>query len=293
MTGGNHLVWGPPNSFIAANNAIGVAMLMAMPLMRYLQIHADKTWVKGGLLACICLSAFAVLGTYSRGAFLAGGVMVIFLAMKSRRRLLFVPALLLASVLAFFFMPERWTARMVTIGYYEYDSSARGRLDSWDFAIRVAVNKPLTGGGFNVFWDRKVWDQYAPELDTRGLGAHSIFFEVVGEHGFIGLIFALLIGLTAWYTCWRVTRLAGRRPDLSWARDLALMLQVSLVGFAAGGAFLNKALFDLYYVCLVLIIAIHEMVKAEVRKPQDAALPEERLAEPGLAARIPAPLREF
>ena len=82
---------------------------------------------------------------------------------------------------------------------------------------------------------------------------HSIYFEVLGEHGWIGLTIFLSLGLTALLTCSRIVKLSRDRPDLKWASDLAKMMQVCLVGYAAAGTFLNLATFDLFYHILTII----------------------------------------
>jgi len=61
LTGGAHRVWGPPGGVIAGNNEIGLALVMILPLMRYLQIVAQKKWVKHLLLAAMGLTAIGVI----------------------------------------------------------------------------------------------------------------------------------------------------------------------------------------------------------------------------------------
>ena len=87
---------------------------------------------------------------------------------------------------------------------------------------------------------------YAPDpLDIHD--AHSIYFQVLGEHGFIGLGIFLLLGFTTWLRCGQMIRLARNIPEMKWIGDLASMLQVSLIGYGVSGAFLGLAYFDYYY----------------------------------------------
>ena len=85
---------------------------------------------------------------------------------------------------------------------------------------------------------------------------HSIYFEVLGEHGWIGLTIFLSLVLTALLTCSRIVKLWRDRPDLKWASDLAKMMQVCPVGYAAAGTFLNLATFDLFYHILTIIFLL-------------------------------------
>ena len=85
--------------------------------------------------------------------------------------------------------------------------------------------------------------QYASGPDNIH-DVHSICFGVLGEHGFIGLGIFLLLGLFVWFRAQKVIRTCKKDPDRKWASDLAVMIQVSLIGYASGGAFLGLMYFD-------------------------------------------------
>ena len=42
LTGGGYSVYGPAGTFIGGNNEIGLALIMTVPLMRYLQISRRR-----------------------------------------------------------------------------------------------------------------------------------------------------------------------------------------------------------------------------------------------------------
>src|SRR6185312_10961424 len=46
LGGGQFRVWGPAGSFIEGNNEIALALIMAIPLMRYLQMVTSNRWVR-------------------------------------------------------------------------------------------------------------------------------------------------------------------------------------------------------------------------------------------------------
>jgi len=87
LHGGIYSVNGPPNTMIEGNNELAFALIMTLPLMRYLQLTASRKAVRLGLWAAMGLTAFSILGSYSRGAFLAGAAMALVLAVKSRKRI--------------------------------------------------------------------------------------------------------------------------------------------------------------------------------------------------------------
>jgi probable O-glycosylation ligase (exosortase A-associated) len=252
VTGGSYHVFGPAGSFIEGNKALGLALVMTIPLMWHLYLQAERKLVRFGLLGAMGLTALAILSTQSRGAFLAVAAMAALLWLKSPRKLGLAFALAVAAPALLAFMPEGWHERMASITEYQADTSAMGRINAWWFAFRLALDHPIVGGGFQVFTP-ELFEQYAPDpYDFHD--AHSIYFEVLAEHGFIGLGLFLLFGLAAFAYASSIVRLAKRRDETRWAASLAAMIQVSLVGYAVGGLFLGLAYFDLYYALVAILV---------------------------------------
>jgi len=249
-TGGSYHVRGPDGTFIGGNNEIGLALIMTLPLMRFLQLTVARAWLRHGFSAAMFFTFVAILGTQSRGALVGVAAMAFMLTWKSRRRfgLLLVWALLVPVGLAV--MPESWYERMHTIQTYEEDRSFQGRLRAWANAITIAGQEPLTGGGFEAL--------------RGGTDAHSIYFEVLGEHGYVGLALFLTLGAMTWRSAGRVRREATRRADLKWMADLAAMTQVSLIGYAASGAFLGLAYFDLGYHLVAIVVILRYLLAREL-----------------------------
>jgi len=263
LTGGQYLVRGPMDSFIAENNTLALALIMTMPLMRYLMVVAKHRLVRMGLLGAMILTTISIVSSHSRGALLAGATILVFLVLKSRHKVRFLIAVALLLPAILMWMPDAWFDRMGTISEYQQDASAMGRINAWWFALNVAQDHPITGGGFGVFSEEHFLT-YAPNpLDFHD--AHSIYFEVLGEQGFVGLGLFLLLGLLALRSCTWVIRIARDRADLAWARDLAAMLQVSLIGYGTGGAFLGLAYYDLYYDLVALVILLHYQVREQLK----------------------------
>ncbi len=260
LTAGQYRVWGPPETFIEGNNEIALALIIIMPLMRYLQQRVENVWLSRAIIGSMVLSGFSILASYSRGALLAGTAMVLSLWWKGRNRFSVALVIFLLAVSIYPFVPEKWTSRMETINTYEEDASAMGRINAWHFAWNLASDRPLTGGGFQAFTEQ-MFLIYAPDpFDYHD--AHSIYFEVLGEQGFVGLVLFLTIWFLTHRTGTWIIRRTQARPELAWAHDLAAMLQVSLVGYLVGGAFLGLAYFDLPYHIMALML----LTRAEVEK---------------------------
>ncbi|MCS5709122.1 putative O-glycosylation ligase, exosortase A system-associated [Candidatus Berkiella cookevillensis] len=258
MNGGNLLVLGPRGSQIEDNNTLALALIMVVPLMIYLGRMTDKKWLKWLLLVSTLLCGLSILGSHSRGALLAASAMLLFLVLKSQRR--FYLGLFLALIIPVLvhFMPAAWFERMHTIQTYEQDASAMGRINAWYFAYNLAKDRPFKGGGFEAFRPG-LFERYAPVPEDYH-DAHSIYFEILGEQGFFGLLIFLSILALAWRTCQKTQKLSKNNPDLKWAHELVAMIQVSIIAYMVGGAFLGVAYFDLYYSLIAILILTHHSV---------------------------------
>ncbi len=258
-SGGNFRVWGP-GGFIEGNNEVAVAVLSVIPLMRYLQLQSQRTWAKHAFSGSMLLCVATALGTHSRGALLALGCMALYFWWKSKSKLLWGVVMVAAGVVGLSAMPDHWWERMNTIKTYDADASAMGRINAWWMAFNLAKDR-LFGGGFTI-WTGVVFQKYAPIPDDPH-AAHSIYFQVLGEHGFIGLAIYLMVGVATWWVAMRLIRLARLQANLSWAGDLGAMVQVSMIAFAVGGAFLSLAYFDLPYNVMAITMLAYKFAVAE------------------------------
>ena len=261
-TGGNYMVWGPGGSFIEGNNEVALAFVMTIPLMRYVQLGFRRQWQRWGMTAIMLLTALAAIGSHSRGALVAMAAMASFLWWKSRNKVVMGLALALAAVVIVSFMPSEWMQRMHTIQTYDEDSSAQGRLNAWAMAFNLARDRFL-GGGFEIY-DFDTFGRYAPNpVDVHA--AHSIYFQVLGEHGFVGLLLFLSVGACTWFAASDAKRRAKGVAGLEWVGSLMDMVKVSMVGYGVGGAFLSLAYFDVPYYVTVVVVATRALVAGSLK----------------------------
>ncbi len=250
-TGGAYAVYGPGGSFISGNNEIGLALIVTVPLIRYLQLTTRQQWLRIGLQVTMVLCLISIIGTQSRGALVGLAAMSLFLVAKSRKKFFLILVLAISIPMIISFMPSAWHARMHTIETYDQDQSAQGRINAWSMAINLAKDRIL-GAGFDCF-RRDLFILYAPDPNNVH-DAHSIYFEVLGEHGFIGFSLFALLGIATWKRAGWIIKRTKENPELKWMTDLAAMLQASLVGYASSGAFLGLAYFDLYYNLIAILV---------------------------------------
>jgi probable O-glycosylation ligase (exosortase A-associated) len=249
--GGAYRVQGPTGTFIGGNNELALALVMVIPLIRYLHLQETRRLIRLGLAGAMVLTGVAAIGSQSRGALLAMAAMGVFLWLKSRNKI--TTGIYMAAAVAIMgsVMPQEWYDRMNTIKTYNEDNSALGRINAWHTAFNVAKDR-ITGGGFEMFQPDTFY-RYAPERGNVH-DVHSIYFEIMGEQGFIGFGLFILLGLLAWIRARQVIKQCRKDPDKKWAADLAAMTQVSLIGYAAGGAFLGMGYFDLPYHLMIILV---------------------------------------
>jgi probable O-glycosylation ligase (exosortase A-associated) len=250
-TGGSYRVWGPPGSFIADNNEFALSLVMTIPLLRFLQLQLTATWQRHVMTLLMLLCAAAALGSQSRGGLLAISAMSLVLWWRGKSRVLGGAIIFTAGIALVAFMPESWTDRMDTISTYEQDASALGRISAWWTAFGVAKNYPF-GAGFNVARP-ELFALYSPYPESVH-AAHSIYFQVLGNHGFIGLFIFLAIFGTTYLAASRLRKESKVFTHAKWCDDLGAMAQVSLIGYGVGGAFLSLAYFDLPYNIMMLVV---------------------------------------
>src|SRR5262249_51406868 len=136
-------------------------------------------------------------------------------------------------------------------------TSFQGRTTAWQVAIAIAREHPVFGGGFNAGQQMSVWNRYVagiePSMVNHLKAAHSIFFQVLGDLGYPGLLlFLSIIGATAWNLS-AVLKFSRRQPDLAWMNDLAQMFRLTLVVYAVSGALLSMAYFEFFYITVSMV----------------------------------------
>jgi probable O-glycosylation ligase (exosortase A-associated) len=258
-TGFHYRVWGPDNSFYGDNNSIAIALSIALPLI---MLSAKEIQNKSLKLLFYCmfgLSACSVISSWSRGGLLSLCAVLTIMVLTGRRKWLSVPIVALGIMMLIPNLPEEWFARMDTIKTYEEDASAQNRMEAWRFAYERALRDPLTGGGFKTF-------------QVAITGPHSGYFGILGEHGFVGLGLWLSLLLGTLIALERLRSRALARDDTMWIRDYARAIQLSLVGYAVGAAFLEVTYWDIFYhlagMCAVLkMILKNNLAEGEAGDP--------------------------
>lgn len=265
LTGGQFRVWGPPGSFMEDNNDFALGLNMTLPIIYYMALTTSHKHLRLLLYATFILTIISIVLTFSRGGFL--GLVIIFLCFVIKNRAKFGRTLAFACILlcAVPFIPEYYWVRIKTIVSYEQDASALGRVNAWATALNIANERPLIGGGFETFTP-ELFQIYSPDPNNYH-DVHSVYFEILGEHGYVALLFYLLLALVTLMTLWRIRRLAKAAQafrDMRWAENYSHMLEISIYAFLINGSTLGRAYFDLYFHLVAATILLQHIVKSEI-----------------------------
>jgi probable O-glycosylation ligase (exosortase A-associated) len=256
MSGGQDTVFGPGDSIIGANNNLGLALNMALPFLWYLG-HEERGYLKVVLYAAFFLCIPGIMFTYSRASALTIPVVLLAIFLKGRNRLLIVGSVLAGIIFAIPLVPDRFWDRQETVLSYEKDGSAMGRIENWKFCWALALDRPLTGGGFQ-FHTHDTVAKYAPEYLFQNNNilrdTHSIYLGILATHGFPGIFFFLMMIASCFISCEQMQRKVRYRTDLDWVKSYCCLVEVSFLALLVNGAFVNMEYYDLVY-DLVAVVA--------------------------------------
>lgn len=283
VTGGAHKVTGL-TTMMSDNNHFAVGMCMVVPLLFYLYFHSEKKIAKLAAASTILLTSLSILGTQSRGGFLCLSIVLGWYALTSRRKISALVAMVVVGGAVLYLAPDSWFDRMNTIQSAGEDSSFMGRVIAWKASTALAFENPIFGGGFHAIQSFPIWLEFINKIDFLSFvvtpapggiprAAHSIYFEILGDLGFIGLLLFLALLINGFKTAKDIRRLIAPGSHLIWARDLADGLRLSLLAYVVGGIAVSLGYFELFYVSLMLLEVLKQYV---IKSIKNENLPEEK-----------------
>lgn len=274
LSGGGYgvsLILGGSNAGLAESSTLACVAVMTLPIIGYLQKHTTllpariaknrAVWVATSIL---CLAT--VIGSTARTGLV---VLVAYVGIKSlrfRSLIKIVPLALFAAFTIYQFAPESWFERMATTGDVANQSVSSDRIAVWLWTLDYVAERPLIGGGFNSYLANGgllgLYDERL--IDYQGVRAfHSIYFEVLGEHGYVGLsIFIALISSTI-----LVNRSLLKRKDIDErTKDFCLTMNHTIILFCIGGFFIGIAFKPILYQLIAISIAHHTITYKELNE---------------------------
>jgi probable O-glycosylation ligase (exosortase A-associated) len=259
------------------NNDLAMFLVMGIPVLVFGMCEVQSRWGRRMMYLAAIMAVPAVLSTTSRGGMLAMAIAVgLTLWLKTSWWKAAACGLAILAVIPFI-TPEASKERYETIQEYEKDASAMGRLRAWRACVRMANDHPLLGVGFGQKayleqYELKYKDLNDPEDLARA--AHSVWFSLLGETGYVGLGIYLAMIVVVVRNCRRVMKLEpppGVPRRKYWAWNYAAGLFVATVSFAIAGTFLSQARFEyafaLYMASVPLAVIAREEVESRLKPP--------------------------
>jgi O-antigen ligase len=166
----------------------------------------------------LVVAAVTLMLTFSRGAWIALGAALAYLA--AFRSLKLLALLLVLAATASVWVPDAVVDRAAATiergddpAETEFEPSAGTRIEQWRALPRMWVRAPLLGYGFKSF--QELWGEVGPTGVPRS--AHSSIIEFAVEEGLLGILaYAWLVWMLV-----RSGRSAARQQDDPFVRSLA------------------------------------------------------------------------
>ncbi|MGF1681315.1 putative O-glycosylation ligase, exosortase A system-associated [Photobacterium minamisatsumaniensis] len=267
-SGGGHNITGPSNHILNDNNHFALVTCMLIPVIIFLFQQEKEKWLRFVLLGAGLVCIIAILGTNSRGGLIGLISISGFFWLKSKRKILMLFVFFILALGAGSILSDSWFNRMNTIQNAEEDSSFMTRVKAWKMYTLMAMERPLLGGGFKALENPVIWGEIASDFDKldfietpqptigKGWAAHSIYFQVIGDHGFLTFSIFLMVLLKSFLTLNSLIKKVKDNKALLWHSQLAQSLKISLIAFCLSGASLSLPYVEIFWAYISLIIAL-------------------------------------
>ncbi len=275
VSGGSHRIGGILG-VIGDNNFFAVMILTLLPLSFYLVSQTTHKIIRLSLVSVNALMILGVICTYSRSGFIGLIVLGLFFLKSSHNKILWSVILFVVISYASYLLPEQWFSRMNTVENADSDSSFMHRVTIWKMSTIIALKNPFFGGGFKATENLPIWQKYVndfyildfiPTPQAEYLepvrAAHSIYFQVLGEHGFLGLFIFLLIIISSYLKIGQIKSRAKTKKMDSWIFKLLPMLRLSIILYCISGGTVAVAYFDFLYVIFITVYVLDNRIIAE------------------------------
>ncbi|WP_143871113.1 putative O-glycosylation ligase, exosortase A system-associated [Catenovulum sediminis] len=258
----------PISTTFIDNNLTALGLLLSIPFILILiDEYKNNFKIKLGLQGMLLANVLGVVGTHSRGGFIGLIVLGYYYIKTSKRKFMSILLVLVATIAISLVTGDEWAQRMNTVKTADADSSFMYRVVSWKMSVLMAMERPLFGAGFDAIIWPPVWENLKLSFDSLDfietpkpgpvLVAHSIYFQVIGDHGFLGIILYLSMMLA----CFLKLRSLSKRLDMpNWYLGYANRLRMSVVVFGISGAALSAAYFEIIFIICGITVALSKLV---------------------------------
>lgn len=266
----------------ANTDGFGPLVVMGMGICFYFALAAESKRLKwlGFFLAAYCV--LGVVASFARGAVLSAGAVVLYIWLRSQRKVLTGAAVvvsiavLLASIQVLYPNGEFWLEMKTAFTEGTELGTGGDRWELWRAAYEVFRQRPVFGVGaanFGPFaaahFGYGEISGYANPGMLYDRNLHSVYLQVFSEFGAVGsLAFLLLL-----FDFWRRNRALRRPQSLQvWSQhvgdkfdltNLSLALELGMVAFLVTGFFYAQLYNHWLYTLLAANLMLYGVVCSE------------------------------
>jgi O-antigen ligase len=252
-------------------NDMALHLVTILPITVAFMLGSKRALRKFIYGACAALMIAAIVLSYSRGAFIAMLIVMVFIAWQlgRQRRLEIIFAVLGSAGVIILLAPDKYGSRLLSIFIPSLDAegSADARRGELFRSIYVALRHPLLGIGMG---------NYQPEMSYKGLVTHNSYTQVAAEMGMAALACYVMLVVTPLRKLGQIARetFATRRDSRFYY--LALGLQASLIAYLISSFFLSVAYVWYVYYLVGYAVCLRRLYESETGKVVVAETRKER-----------------
>lgn len=187
-------------------NTLANTLVSGLPLILLLLTKDSGKVIKMLALGVAVTCVLTIIYTGSRMGFFSTIMLGILFAVTGKKKLIYIPALILLAVITWTFIPEQYKNRYESVNNLEKDQSYQNRIRAWQAGWAMFKDNPVTGVGAGNFayaagaeyWPgpgKKVW-----------LNAHSLPLKALGDLGLLGTTAFIVMIVTLFRLNFRLKR---------------------------------------------------------------------------------------
>lgn len=262
-------------------------LVAVIPLVIFRIIHEARLRWKLFAIGMLASMFIVLLGTYSRGGYLALIIVVIlilFFFERKRINLLGATAVFAALILLIPFLPSNYVSRFESLslltssstessGIYE-DSSLQQRSSVVQTAMLMFLDNPLLGVGAGNF--RNNYQKYNQilgiEFQYGEVEAHSLYAQIISETGILGLIAFVGIVFSIMFSMSRIVSLMRHSPFFSSYIPWIAAFQTAIVGYLVAATFLHNDYIRYFWILVALSMTAVQLIDEQFKNVDHSEL---------------------
>ena len=248
------------------SSTLAMTAVMMLPFMYFITKHVEFTKRIPFFTIIMYLTAFAaivtIIGSHARTGIVGLAILIGIVFLGSKQKLKLSILSILIVLFAWNFGSDNWKERMLTLKESKTESSALGRIVVWRWTIDYVSERPIMGGGFMSYKanagqlrDYNKEDAEVDYRDNSGKAFHNIYIEVLGEHGYVGLVIFMLII----FTTWKQNRFVMKSSADTWYQMAARSNNAAFLVFCACGMFIGVAFSPWAYLFFGISTALKQL----------------------------------